>query len=260
MLGSISIEILCTLKEVLGKAYSDQTLQDFLYTLNRFKLANYLTRVSSEEFMKFVNHLESYLDIGNTNIALFPNDSTVSGGCVNIISPLESARKKITEFVTNYKPNNTTDNNVGIVYSSRLDGVETEGIKVEQDLTAGIHSLFSKKSNYKLINWDHSVFLRTYDVATQDLQNDIIVDLIKNKIYVQGRICSSAQLHSQSITCEILSYLIQNKTKTISSKDLSPSSYTKNKNEMITKVINPFIKLIQENFNKQITITCNGTV
>jgi hypothetical protein len=65
---------------------------------------------------------------------------------------------------------------------------------------------------------------------------------------------------SQSATAEILSQFILNSKTSVSCKDLPTSSYTKNKNEMINKVINPFIKIVQDKLKRSISIHCSGTI
>lgn len=260
MISLFSMDIIYLLKQILGKNYSEQLLQRFLSILKKCNITNDIVIwTNSSEVMNFMNDLSSHLNTPQTNIAIFPEDTVIYWGCINTISPLESARKNILEFIKNYKTR-TIDNTAWLIYASWLDGIETEWIKIEQDIRNKIHSWVSKKTNYKLINRDGTVYMRSYQDAIQDCNNDVLIDLIKNKIYIHGKICSSKELHSQTTTAEILSKFIEKNRNALTSKDLLPSSYTKNKNEMITKVINPFIKLIKDKCNQIIVISCNGPV
>lgn len=257
---SISLEVLYSLKEILWKYYSESSLASLIVALNKYSFAHYITRTSSSVFIDTIRRLSILLETHHQNIAIFPNETTISGWCVSIISPIESSRKKITKYAEWYRMQENKGHQPYLVYSSRSDGIETEWIKVEQDLRRDIRSQFCKNTNHKLINWDKTTFLKDRQAIIKDQNNDVIVDCSKNKIFIKWKIRTSKELHSQFTTVEIFSWLIKNNTKTISCKDLSPSSYTKNKNEMITKVIKPFIKLIEKEFGKTITITCIGSV
>jgi hypothetical protein len=258
MIWTVSIEILHSLVELLSKNHNEWDLHNFIESLNKFKFANNLTRTNSEEYLKLLDSIESFFELWNRHIAIFPIESTISWWCIGIVSSQENTRNKVWELIEKY--NKEKSNSISLVYSSWQDGYETEGIKIEQDLSVHIQSPFSKRANLKLINRDGSVYLRSYQEAIEDSYNDIVVDLIKNKIHMWGIICTSKELNSQFTTSEILSKLLLSGKKSIESKDLSPSSYTKNKNEMITKVINPFIKLIKQKFNKTLNVSCNGYV
>lgn len=251
---SHTIEVLYTLKELLWYNYSEESLTYLIRKLNKYNFTNDLINWGhSEDFIKLMEDIRLYIHGTNSNVAIFPEDTIVYWWCINIVTPLEQSRQKIEDYCNGNK-------NVSLIYTSRHDGMESEGIVLEQDLNNNTHSEFSQNTNYKVINWDQSVFLRNYQSAIEEKYNDILIDMAKNKIHIQGKICTSKDLHSQSVTCEILSRLIKNNVKKISSKDLSPSSYTKNKNEMITKVINPLVKIIQQRFNRVITVSCNWSV
>ena len=80
--------------------------------------------------------------------------------------------------------------------------------------------------------------------------------MISNKIYINGRKLTSEDLHSQTATVDILKILIENIGKDIFNKDFITSSYSKNKNDMLGKIVLPLIELIQKETGKKLPLIC----
>jgi hypothetical protein len=83
-----------------------------------------------------------------------------------------------------------------------------------------------------------------------------LLDTLNNKIYLNGQKLTSQEIHSQSATIEIMQILIQNLGKDISNKDLPLSSYSKNKNEMLGKIVLPLIELLEKKTGKKLPLIC----
>ena len=75
-------------------------------------------------------------------------------------------------------------------------------------------------------------------------------------MYINGRKLTSEDLHSQTATVDIMKILIENTGKDISNKDFSLSSYSKNKNDMLGKIVLPLIELIEKETNKKLPLIC----
>jgi hypothetical protein len=80
--------------------------------------------------------------------------------------------------------------------------------------------------------------------------------MTNNKIYINGRKLTSEDLHSQTATVDILKILIENVGKDISNKDFVVSSYSKNKNDMLGKIVLPLIELIEKKKKKKMPLIC----
>ena len=253
---SISIEMLENYIRILSDHHSEWDCNNFFNTINKFKYANFLTRNCSSNFLTLIEQISSFLYSKNKIYAVFPIDSIHSWWCIWIISHHESMRKMVEEIRNScYKQ---WFDNISTLYSNYIDGYEQDGFRIDQDIHQWIESVFSAQSNYKIINRDNSVYLRNYQYAITEPYNEIIIDLIKNKIHILGHQCTSLELFSQYSTVELLSAYLLNWKKSINSKALSPSSYTKNKNDLLSKVIKPFIKLVKEKLGKNISIECVG--
>ncbi|HCB51432.1 TPA: hypothetical protein DEP21_02545 [Patescibacteria group bacterium] len=73
---------------------------------------------------------------------------------------------------------------------------------------------------------------------------------------MDGQKLTSQDIHSQSATIEIMKRLIENPGKDISNKDLPSSSYSKNKNDMLGKIVIPLIELIEKKTGKKLPLIC----
>ena len=84
--------------------------------------------------------------------------------------------------------------------------------------------------------------------------------MINNKIYLNGEKLTSKDIPSQNTTIEIITKLLESKGEEISNRDLPSSSYSNNKNEMVGKIIMPFLKFIEEKTSEQLQLICKGNI
>jgi hypothetical protein len=86
------------------------------------------------------------------------------------------------------------------------------------------------------------------------------LDTLHNKIYLDGQRLTSQDLHSQTATIEVVKVLIDNLEKEMSNKQLPSSSYSKNKNEMMSKIVLPLLELIEKKTGKRLPLICKGSL
>ncbi|MEI7558670.1 MAG: hypothetical protein WCJ45_08005 [bacterium] len=65
----------------------------------------------------------------------------------------------------------------------------------------------------------------------------MIFDCIDGKIYINNELTNHKEILSQSGTVEIMKVIFENMGKYVNNSKLPVSSYTKNKNEMVGKII-----------------------
>jgi len=143
-----------------------------------------------------------------------------------------------------------------MIYANWIDGVEHEGLKFEQDLSQGIYSEFLDSSSCLLKMSDGQVKITDCETSIKNHTKGILIDMVNNKMYINGRKLTSEDLHSQTATVDILKILIENSGKDISNKEFSISSYSKNKNDMLGKIIIPLIELIEKETGKKLPLIC----
>ena len=99
-----------------------------------------------------------------------------------------------------------------LIYSNWIDGIEHEGVKIEQDIHQWIYSEFLDSSSYIVKTADGKVQISDYDTAIKNNNKWILLDMLNNKIFINGRKLTSEDLHSQTATVDILKILISPKT------------------------------------------------
>ncbi|HMT01067.1 MAG TPA: hypothetical protein PKD96_01860 [Candidatus Absconditabacterales bacterium] len=255
IMGATSIEVLYCLKQLLTKDYSDATMTNFLDSLNNMYLAHRITRKNSISFTNFMSHLKKNLREFPGIMALYPNDSTIMGGTVTFVSPHETMRQSLMTAVRSIEK---THPGASLLYNSWADGLEKDGLIIEQAITQDVCSKFVPRGNRILQTYDGGIIVGEKDVLVQEAQHDVILDMVHGKIFVRGKKLTSQELHSQNATVELLSMLFSNLDTEISNKLLSASSYSKNKNEMISKIVLPLRKVVQEKLDKDLPIECSG--
>ena len=67
---------------------------------------------------------------------------------------------------------------------------------------------------------------------------------------------TSKDIVSQSTTVDLMIMLLENLNQDIQNTELERSSYSRNKNEMLSKVVIPFKKFIKKKTKKELKLSC----
>lgn len=89
---------------------------------------------------------------------------------------------------------------------------------------------------------------------------DILLDTIHEKVYIRGEKLDSKDLGSQSTTVEIVTTLLENFGQEVSNDQFSISSYSKQRNQMLGKIILPLQELIKSKCKQELHIECSGSL
>jgi len=134
------------------------------------------------------------------------------------------------------------------------------GIKIEQNIEKRIINKIIPKNSFILNSHNEDCKIWDYEELCKSRWNDIIIDPIYNKIFILWKKVNSDEIHSQTMTVEILSHLLENINISIPNTKLSPSSYSKNKNDMFSKIVSPLRKITKQKIWKEIPLTCSGSL
>ncbi len=257
LMGILSLKILYYMSKIYSEAYEETHMLQFLNTLQKFRQGDCATRNSSLNFLKFIKSFLENFNGPQKYISLSPNDSSIMGWSLIFALPLEWFRKVIVDAA-----DKTNMDFIGskLIYANRIDGVEYEGLRIEQDLRKWIYSEFLDSSSCILKMADGKVQIGNCEDAIKNYRHWILLDMLSNKIHINGRKLTSEDLHSQTWTVDILKILIENIGKDISNKNLPVSSYSKNKNDMLGKIILPLIELIEKETGKKLPLICKWSI
>jgi len=132
------------------------------------------------------------------------------------------------------------------------------GIRRELNNANGIVRSTLKWKTYLLKDKDGTTTAGDKDYLLKWQSYDILIDKTQNKLYIAGNKTNAKEIHSQTMTNEILLKLIQDDWWEIDNRTLSRSSYSKNKNNMLWKIILPLKKAVKKHCDKDIKISCTG--
>ena len=257
LMGILSLKILYFMSKIYSEAYEEMHMLQFLDALKKFRQGDCVTRNSSTNFLKFIQAFLENFNGPQQYISLSPNDSTIMWWSLIFAMPLEWFRKMVVDAA-----DKTNMEFVGskLIYANRIDGVEHEGLKIEQDMKQWIYSEFLDSSKYIFRTSDGKAYIGDYDTVLQHHKTWILLDMINNKMYINGRKLTSEDLHSQTATVDILKLLIENAGKDVPNKEFIVSSYSKNKNDMLGKIVLPLIELIEREIGKKMPLICKWSM
>lgn len=145
-------------------------------------------------------------------------------------------------------------------FASDQDWFEYKGLQLEQRKTQRTYSKFC--SEYKLKTFIKNKLSEEaidYNIAIKK-DDGLLLDTISNKIYLFWKKINSKEIRSQSWTIELFKILLENIWNEIENTELPSSSYSKNKNEMLGKIVLPLRKLIKNKAGKELELNCHGSL
>jgi hypothetical protein len=128
---------------------------------------------------------------------------------------------------------------------------------VEQDFSHDIFSEFVTQNSLMLTKYDGSFQMIDSTFFHNFSLQGLTLDLLNNKIYLDGRKLTSKDLPSQNTTIEVLKALLNSTNGKITNIELNTSSYSTNKNDMTGKILLPLKRLINAEKNIDFDIQCS---
>jgi hypothetical protein len=145
-----------------------------------------------------------------------------------------------------------------VSYVSYIDGAGSEGLKIEKSNKQNVWSPYDKGEQMIVEDWEGGISYPS-SINPEEMEYDLVLDMVQNKILIQKEYITSKELHSQRMTLDVLNILLMKLGQEVSNAELPVSSYAQNKNEMQGKIIIPLSKLILEKTGKKILLTCKGS-
>ncbi len=257
MMWIISLKMLYFMAKVYRSWYDESSVLALLDTFKKLRQADCATRDSSHTFLRCIKTMLEKFRWSSKYISLAPNDTTIMWWSLIFMLPLEWFRVSIMNVIDSV---NKDFSGSKLLYANRLDGLAYEWCKIEQDLNENKYSEFLDGRNciIKRTNW--KIVIGDCNKLIENQKKWLLLDVMNNKIYLDGKKLTSQDLHSQSATIEILKMLLWNLGKEISNKDLPISSYSKNKNDMLWKIVLPLISLVEQKTKKKLPLICKGSL
>ncbi len=251
-------------KEASKHPNDDMLVNDFFIQINR--LGSYQV------------FLEKYMDLYRDIISTFKKNIIFEDETIGLI-PISSG-KPWWAFLCLTKPEKSretlkkTIEELRIIWHTKAefqylwweDGTNEEGVKIEQYIDKGNFSVHihdsdtilecgcgSQECSWKKIIGNHRELLKK-------AENAIVFDCIDGKIYNDQETTNHNEILTQSGTVEIIKVLFEHMWSYVNNSKLPSSSYSKNKNDMVGKIIWPLQELVQKKFNKKLDLECTGSI
>jgi len=258
----ISLEVFHGLNWIFKSGNSDEALEYLFEVINANQSLLSVSDVSSP----FLNHLCSRIDqitkeLGdNLGAGAKLTGRGVKGDILFVVN-YHGLRDNIDKIISQLREE--TKENIWLDYASWLDGLEEEGVKIEQHLAEKNYSKFISKGSVSLKSFGKEEEAKSELISLEDFEKekpeiDILLDISEEDIYVKGKKLSSKEIHSSSMTVEILNILLKNLEQNISCQEFSISSYSHDRNEMQSKIISPLIKIIKKKTGKILPLEISG--
>lgn len=253
----LHLKLLRSFEQIIKKKHENTTIEEFINNINELWLFATIIE-SNNTFIGEIKKTFNALKLFDTEkIGICPLTLGKAGGSFLFVTPYQKSRKTINKLVETY---NFAWVKTHLEYASRSDGYIKEGVQILQDLNKNIFSEYLQSWSVIYKDNQGKKYMWDYDTIIQQEQEWIILDKIANKIYINGQALTSKNLVSQSSTIEILDILIDAMGKSIDSKQLPSSSYTKQRNQMLGKIILPLKELTKSMLGKEINLECTWSL
>ena len=217
------------------------------------------------------NHMKLYreiIKIFNDNITfedeqlwLLPISSCKPWGTFKCFTKKQKSRETLQKTVDELRRKWYPTANLQRI--SREDGISTENIKIEQYIEKGRISGYVHDNDALLELWsdgqEQKIIGKHRELIRQQ-EDTMIFDCIDGKIYINNELTNHKEILTQSGTVEIMKVILENMGKYVNNSKLPISSYSKNKNEMVGKIIWPLQTLVKKRFNEKLDLECTGNI
>ena len=234
----LSIQNIALFKQLFERWYDDNIIEEFIDNINNYRHASALLEKQND----FAEDLEYLFKKNRKNVNekiwVMPAYSWKLWWGYLIVTKPWLSRDTINKTLEDIKNNYP---NAEIEYASYLDWDCSDWVKIEQYISEWIFSDYVQKDKvlYKDSNWISYIW--NYEDILKKENKWILLDTITKRIYFKWQ-----KLTSQNATIDILDILLENLWKDVSSKVFSSSSYSKNRNEMFSKIIFPLSKVVSD--------------
>ncbi|OGF36470.1 hypothetical protein A2482_04175 [Candidatus Falkowbacteria bacterium RIFOXYC2_FULL_48_21] len=188
--------------------------------------------------------------------------SNDKGGGVLFSLASESLKNDFCDIIENFKT--TTGEDVEVGWISWRDGLEENGVVLEQSLSNNVYSEFITRGAVKVLHLDkfglHEDLYTTDDLHEKMKTMDVLLDSVDEDIYIRGEKLTSKDIRTATITIPVVKMMMENVGKEIQKSLLPQSHYLADRNEFQSKIASPLVRAIEKRLNRRISFNVHGKV
>ncbi len=240
------------LEKLWTKSSQNRWFMDMIQQIQRNKYISWGKRQHIWHYIAPLTCTDLFRD---WKLAYLSNDPTLSTWDIAVFFHKDIQTRK---YIQDYFQKLWDSDGWRIVYTSRTtEKSDIYGRHIEQNKPEQVYSDLLPKKWYVLQDNTATILIGSYQKLLQQ-KYDIILDLVTGKITMWWHKVTNKDLRSQSMTIDLLLARIKYWEHPIKNSQLPPSTYSKNKNEMSSKIIVPLKKCINLYLQKTPKISCNG--
>lgn len=257
MFSLSTVMILESLEKIYTEGEDNINVEHLIDTINTVRYLFYMLEKSPSDFIEKFTSLFQEASNNKEKIGMVNSYSSKIWGSCMVIMKDGTNKKHFFETMEKLKSEYP---DIQLPYASRIDGITNDGVQIEQNISEKIFSKYIQKDKVFCKNNQGETFLWDYNEIINTHKEWLLLDTIDNKIHLNGKKLTSADICSQTSTISILWKLLDNIGQDIRNKELEVSSYSKNKNEMLGKIVIPLLSLIEKETKEKLPLICKWSM
>ncbi len=257
IIDSTNFKILNGFHQLLTNNHDDDGINWFINIIRNIWFMSFSYQKANKLFFDLHYLFYQYKQFEDEEIAFIPFNTWKIGG--SLLFVMKSWKSRITlQKVLDHLQNN---GQIAILdHASWRDGSASTGVSLEQYISKKIYSSYTKEGNVSFSDTFGASYCADYHSVIDNEIHGILLDTITGRIYIQWIKLTSKEIHSQNTTIDMLRLLLENMGQEVSNSELPVSTYSQNKNEILSKVVLPIKKITKEYFGTEISLSCSGGI
>ncbi len=257
----ITVELLLALKDLFVLGPDEENMHRFISSIWRAQDFNHFLGHSSPILDKICGRLSHLVAEENEfNLAGAKIEGIGKGGHVLLMAPSGTMPEKLlseTEAMTK-----EMGRDIYLDWASWLDGYGEAGLQVEQFIPKKLFSDFISNESYALTSYTRGIpmtrIINAPDLPEIVKEYDFLMFVPHHKIYIQGQILSSKEIHSAKATIEIMKKILAKTNHQLANHNLGDSSYGQSRYDLQSKIFIPLNKALKKHANKELEFKISG--
>lgn len=253
-----SVRMLAAWKNILQKPFDKYTLREFVQTFIDWWLYNSLIEREYKNVTDTYYLFDTVKHDNEEKIWLIPLSSWKHWWSFIFVTPYQKSRETVTKLLD--KLHEQWYDRACFEYLSWRDGQSHTWLVIDQYIQENIYSRYIAQDSVLYIDEHDSCSLINHSEILELPLQWIVLDSIYKKIYVNWKKLTHKDLRSQSTTVEVLDVLLDHVWEHVHNSEFPSSSYSKNKNEMLWKIVLPIKNLVKELFDIHLELECSWSI
>lgn len=253
----LNVMILENFKKIYAEGGDEMNINNLIDTINSTRHLFYILERTHSDFIENLTSIFHQESKNKEKIWMVNCYSGKVGGSYMVIMRHGTGRKYLFDAIEKMKVDYP---DVIVNYASWIDGVTDDGVMIEQYISSWVFSRYTTKDQVYVKTNTGQNYLGEYNDVLSTCKDGLLLDMINNKIYVKGRKLNSKDILSQITTINILDKLLDKIGDDVPNKEFEISSYSKNKNEMIGKIVIPLVVLLEKELGDKLPLICKWSI